>query len=236
MVLQEGDNLVLAVGPDFTNRHNISRNFFLLSDVKLYGTLSGSQEIATIAGFLITISLAAFQIVPLLDGLIYLLAFLVFGRILSVNDIRQKFPVDLWVILTSALTLATGLVSSGVLRDFVTYYHSIFVQLSPFWLMASIYLLTMLLTELMTNAAAAALTFPIGYGLAQTMGIDPLPIVMAIAYAASASFITPYGYQTNLMVYNAGGYRFRHYALIGAGVSITYSVVVLVLIPRLFPF
>ena len=236
VVLQEGDNLVLAVGPDFTNRHNISRNFFLLSDVKLYGTLSGSQEIATIAGFLITISLAAFQIVPLLDGLIYLLAFLVFGRILSVNDIRQKFPVDLWVILTSALTLATGLVSSGVLRDFVTYYHSIFVQLSPFWLMASIYLLTMLLTELMTNAAAAALTFPIGYGLAQTMGIDPLPIVMAIAYAASASFITPYGYQTNLMVYNAGGYRFRHYALIGAGVSITYSVVVLVLIPRLFPF
>ena len=236
VVLEEGDNLVLAVGPDFTNRHNISRNFFLLSDVKLYGTLSGRKEIATIAGFLITICLAAFQIIPLLDGLIYYLAFLVFGGILSVNDIRQKFPVDLCVILTSALTLATGLVSSGVLRDFVTYYHNIFVHLSPFWLMASIYLLTLLLTELMTNAAAAALTFPIGYGLAQTTGIDPLPIVMAIAYAASASFITPFGYQTNLMVYNAGGYRFKHYVLIGMGVSITYSVVVLALIPRVFPF
>ena len=236
VVLEEGDNLVLAVGPDFSNRHNISRNFFLLSDIKVYGTLTPGREAVTIAGFLVTISLAAFQVISLLNGLLYYLAFLVFSGILSVNDIRQKFPVDLWVILTSALTLATGLVSSGILDDFVRAHHALFLHLSPFWLMVCVYLLTMVLTELMTNAAAAALTFPIGYGLAQTTGIDPLPVVMAIAYAASASFIVPHGYQTNLMVFNAGGYRLKHFFPVGVGVSITYSLVVLSLIPVVFPF
>jgi di/tricarboxylate transporter len=236
VVLQEGDNLVLAVGPDFINRHNISRNFFLLSDIKLFGTLSTRKETVTIAGFLITISLAAFQVLPLLDALIYYLSLLLFGRILSINDIRQKFPIDLWVILTSAMTLGTGLVHSGILEDFANYYHEIFVNLSPFWLLVSIYFLTMALTELITNAAAAALTFPIGYGLAQVMGVDPLPIVMAVAYAASASFLLPYGYQTNLMVYNTGGYRLKHFFSVGLGISITYSAVVLSLIPVVFPF
>jgi len=236
VMLQEGDNLVLAVGPDFTNRHNISKNFFLLSDIKLFDSLSGRKEIATIGGFLIAITLAAVQILPLLDSLIYYLAFLLFGGILTVNEIRQKFPIDLWVILTSAMTLGTGLMHSGILGDFINHYHNIFSQLSPFWLLASIYLLTMILTELITNAAAAALTFPIGYGLAQAMGIDPLPVVLTIAYAASASFLLPYGYQTNLMVFNSGGYRLKHFFRVGLGITITYSVVVLGMIPVVFPF
>ena len=236
VILQEGDNLVLAVGPDFINRHNISRNFFLLSDIKLFDSLSVKKEITAIAGFLITIALAAAQILPLLDGLIYFLALLLFGRILTINDIRQKFPVDLWVILTSAMTLGTGLVHSGILEDFANYYHGVFAHLSPIWFLVSIYLLTMILTELITNAAAAALTFPIGYGLAQVIGIDPLPVIMTICYAASASFLLPYGYQTNLMVYNIGGYRPRHFFRVGLGITITYTTVVLTLIPIVFPF
>jgi len=134
------------------------------------------------------------------------------------------------------MTLGTGLMHSGILGDFINHYHNIFSQLSPFWLLASIYLLTMILTELITNAAAAALTFPIGYGLAQAMGIDPLPVVLTIAYAASASFLLPYGYQTNLMVFNSGGYRLKHFFRVGLGITITYSVVVLGMIPVVFPF
>ncbi len=95
---------------------------------------------------------------------------------------------------------------------------------------------TLLLTELMTNNAAAALAFPVAYGLAQSYGLDVLPFAMAVAYGASASFLTPYGYTTNLMVQNLGAYRFRDYLRFGLPVSVAYTITVLVLLPRLFPF
>ena len=88
----------------------------------------------------------------------------------------------------------------------------------------------------MTNNAAAALVFPIAFGLAESYGLNPMPFVMCVAYGASASFLTPYGYTTNLMVQNLGGYSMRDYFKTGLPMSVVYSVVVLVLVPILFPF
>ena len=102
--------------------------------------------------------------------------------------------------------------------------------------MAGIYFGTLILTELMTNNAAAALAFPVAFGLAESYGISFMPFVMAVAYGASASFLTPYGYTTNLMVQNLGGYQFRDYTRAGLPVSLVYSALVLLLIPRIFPF
>jgi len=96
--------------------------------------------------------------------------------------------------------------------------------------------MTLLLTEAMTNNAAAALSFPIAFGLAESYGLSYMPFVMAVAYGASASFLTPYGYTTNLMVQNLGGYTFRDYFRAGLPLSIAYSLLVIYLIPVLFPF
>jgi di/tricarboxylate transporter len=92
------------------------------------------------------------------------------------------------------------------------------------------------LTELITNNAAAALAFPIAYSLAMSYQVDPRPFIMAVIFGASASFISPYGYQTNLMVYSAGNYRFRDYLSLGIPLSIVYSTVVIIMIPLVFPF
>ena len=100
---------------------------------------------------------------------------------------------------------------------------------------AGVFLMTYLLTELITNNAAAALMFPIAYSLAQGLGIDPFPMVMGVAFAASASFLTPYGYQTNLMVFNASTYRLKHFLQTGTPVALTYIGSCLVLIPMVFP-
>jgi len=91
-------------------------------------------------------------------------------------------------------------------------------------------------TELITNNAAAALSFPVAYALAIGFNVDPLPFIMAVAFGASASFISPFGYQTNLMVYSAGNYRLKDYVLMGLPLSIIYSITVLTLIPLVFPF
>ena len=204
--------------------------------VRLHGLLTGRQEMATLGGFLLVITLAALQLLPLLEGLFYFLAFLILTRILSTTEVRQKFPFDLWLLLTSAITMATALEASGIFDDFANLYHGALGDVSPYWLLIAVYFLTLVLTELITNAAAAALTFPLAYGMAQGLGIEPMPFIMAIAYAASASFISPYGYQTNLMVFNTGGYNIKHFFKVGIGVSITYSIVVLSMIPLVFPF
>lgn len=92
------------------------------------------------------------------------------------------------------------------------------------------------MTELITNSAAAALVFPIAYNIALGLGVSPLPFVMAVAFAASGSFISPFGYQTNVMVYNAGNYTLKDFVCFGVPVSLAYSIVVLTLLPYVFPF
>jgi di/tricarboxylate transporter len=97
-------------------------------------------------------------------------------------------------------------------------------------------MLTLVMTELITNSAAAALAFPIAYNIALGLGVDPTPFVMAVAFAASGSFISPYGYQTNVMVYNAGNYKLKQFVAFGLPISLVYSTTVIIVIPMVYPF
>ena len=140
------------------------------------------------------------------------------------------------MIVLGALTLAKGLETSGVASLFADFLHSILNGQSAYMALIGVFLVTLVMTELVTNSAAAALIFPIAYNLALGLGINPLPFVMAVAFGASGSFISPYGYQTNVMVYNAGNYKLSDFIKFGWPVSLTYSIVVLLMIPVVFPF
>ena len=107
---------------------------------------------------------------------------------------------------------------------------------NPYLLLIGAYLVVALLTEVVTNNAAAVIAFPIVTGAAQQLGVDIMPFVIAVMFAASASFLTPIGYQTNLMVYGPGGYRFSDYLRVGGGLSVLVGAVTLVLIPLIWPF
>ena len=96
--------------------------------------------------------------------------------------------------------------------------------------LVTIYLLTLILTELVTNNAAAALMFPFAYGMVQVLDVALMPFALAVAFAASASFISPYGYQTNLLVFSASNYKFKHFIKFGLPISICYSTIVLLLL------
>jgi len=96
--------------------------------------------------------------------------------------------------------------------------------------------LTMLFTEIVTNTAAAALMFPLAVATAVNLGDDPRPFAMVVALIASASFLTPIGYQTNLMVYGPGGYKFSDFARVGLPLSVLLLVVATVLAPVVWPF
>ncbi len=235
IVLEAGDRLMLATGPDFHDRRNVQKNFFVVQDGVNAG-LSQRQNLFVAGGLLAVITLATLELLPLLKGLAFLLAgMLLFGTV-KAEELRRRFPFELWLIIASALIWAQVLNDSGLVSMVTDGFHTYLAGLGPYGAIAGIFLLTLALTEIMTNNAAAALAFPLAFGLANSYGLDVMPFVMAVAFGASASFLTPYGYTTNLMVQNLAGYEFRDYVRAGLPVSIVYTITVIYLIPIVFPF
>jgi di/tricarboxylate transporter len=233
--LQAGDFLLLATGPDFIKRHNLAKNFFILSEKKMAAKLTPWQERITLGGFITVVGLAATSLLSLATGLVFFLALLVVTRVTSTNEIKNNLPFNLILVIVGALSLATGLENTGVIAHLTDVLSPIMSDVSPFTALVVIYLLTLLLTEVVTNNAAAALMFPFAYGIAQVLNVDLMPFALAVAFAASASFISPYGYQTNLLVFSAVNYKFKHFVKMGLPVSVCYSTIVLVLLKLTYP-
>ncbi len=234
--LQAGDSLVLTVGPEFRDRRNTRKNFFLMEDP----LPSRSKEIVPRAIINIILSaiagLIVFDYLSLLNGLIAILLLMLLSGIVKTADLRRRFPFEIWILIGSALVVAQAMEDTGVVNWISDNLHITLSEGGPYFGLIGIYLFTLLMTESMTNNAAAAIAFPLGYALAVSFSVDPMPFVMAVAFGASASFITPYGYTTNLMVQNLGGYIFSDYVKVGLPVGIAYSVVVMYMLPRVFPF
>ncbi|GMG88138.1 SLC13 family permease [Biformimicrobium ophioploci] len=236
LALRPGDGLLLAVGPDFIKHGNIDKNFYIISGTQLPQDLSRKQNLWLGIGFLFVILGAALEWFPLLKGLVGLLGLMVGTGMVSTSEIKRRFPFQLWLIIAGALVIAQALTNSGLVQLVADSLHSSFAGWGPVAALVGVFLATLVLTEIMTNNAAAALMFPLAWSLAESFGVSWMPFVMAVAYGASASFLTPFGYQTNLMVQNIGGYHTRDFARAGIFVSITYALVVLTLLPVVFPF
>lgn len=236
ITIQAGDNMMLAVGADFNERKNLDKNFVVIDDSVGGAKTTPLQNYFITGTLLLVIALATTGAIPLIKGMAFLLVCMLVSGVVRGSELRRRFPFELWLIIASALTLSQALSNSGVAALLAGFLHDNLASFGPYAAMAGIFFGTLILTELMTNNAAAALAFPIAFGLAESYGISHMPFVMAVAFGASASFLTPYGYTTNLMVQNLGGYSIRDYFRAGLPQSIAYSAVVLVLIPRVFPF
>lgn len=234
--LRVGDCLLLAVSADFRQHRNLDRNFHLLSGSFTRPQLNSKESLITLGGFAAVISLAAANWLPLFHGLLILLGALLLLKVISMAELRRRFPFELWLIIGSALAIAQALENSGAAALLADGMQAVFSGYGIYAAFIGCYLLTLLLTETVTNNAAAALAFPIAWSTAQAFGADPLPFVMAVAYGASACFLIPFGYQTHLMVYSPGRYKITDFFKIGLPVSLTYSAAVLLITPLVFPF
>nr|WP_289109909.1 SLC13 family permease [uncultured Halomonas sp.] len=234
--LRVGDCLLLAVSADFRQHRNLDRNFHLLSGSFTRPQLNRKESLITLGGFATVISLAAANWLPLFHGLLILLGALLLLKVISMAELRRRFPFELWLIIGSALAIAQALENSGAAALLADGMQAVFSGYGIYAAFIGCYLLTLLLTETVTNNAAAALAFPIAWSTAHAFGADPLPFVMAVAYGASACFLIPFGYQTHLMVYSPGRYKITDFFKIGLPVSLTYSAAVLLITPLVFPF
>ncbi|OUS71726.1 SLC13 family permease [Pseudoalteromonas sp. A601] len=234
--LQAGDSLILAPGKDFYTLPNLKREFVYISGLDLQTHLAPKQSNLVLASFAAVLGLSIFGIVPLVKGLLVLLIGLMLSGTIKLNEVKRRFPIELLAVVGSAIGLAKLMIGTGLAGQISDAMFYVLGDFGPYGAFIAIFIMTVLFTELITNNAAAALSFPVAYALAVGFNVDPLPFIMAVAFGASASFISPFGYQTNLMVYSAGNYRLKDYVLMGLPLSIIYSITVLTLIPLVFPF
>ncbi len=182
------------------------------------------------------VGLTAFEIIPLLQASL-LVAFTLIGtKVLTLRQARNALDLDILVLIASAFGLGAAVTQSGLGDALAGVLVAGLQPLGTIGALAGVLLATMALTELISNNAAAALLFPIALATATTVGADPRPFVIAVTLGASLSFLTPIGYQTNLMVYGLGGYKFSDYTRLGVPLNLTCIILCLILIPRAFPF
>jgi di/tricarboxylate transporter len=182
------------------------------------------------------VTLAALGIAPILVTAMAGCAVLVVSRILTVEQVYQAIDWKVIFLLAGVIPLGVALEQTGaaaVLADTMTSWLGPF---GPYVLLSAFYVLTTLLTEAISNNAAAALFAPLAIAAAAALDVDPRPFLVAITFAASTSFMTPVGYQTNAMVLGPGGYRFTDFTRVGAPLNLLFWALATFLIPRFFPF
>ncbi|MBU1620419.1 MAG: SLC13 family permease [Gammaproteobacteria bacterium] len=236
IVLQTGDTLLLVPGKTFHQNNKLSKEFLLVNGVDSATRLSLRRSWGVLSAFVAVVGLSMTGELPLLKGLVLLLIGLMATGIISMQEVRRRFPLDIVLIVGGALVLSQAMENTGVSALLGQGLLQVFSGYHLFWALAALYFFTLILTELMSNNAAAALACPLAISLAKAFGIDPMPLIMAVLFGASASFISPWGYQTNLLVFTVGNYKLSQYIKVGLPMALAYSIAVLTLIPLFFPF
>jgi len=233
--LKTGDTLLMEAHPNFLEQYKNSSDYYLTSGIS-NSTPPNYKKSGIAWGVLgVMVSSVAFGLLSMFQA-----SFLAAGLMLVTRCCRAsvvKDYIDWTVLLVIAATLGIGsaLQHTGaahvLAEEFLSY-----TKHNPHLALAAVYLSTWILTELVTNTAAAVLIFPIAISVAASFGVNYMPFVMVIIMAASASFSTPIGYQTNLMVYGPGGYKFTDFTRIGLPLNLIVATITVSLVPLIWPF
>ncbi|RTR02922.1 SLC13 family permease [Halomonas nitroreducens] len=233
--LQPADVLLLEARPPFIERHRQSRDFLLISQVN--GAARPAHERAWLAWSILAgvVLLATTGTMSMMNAAMLGAAASVLSGCCSISAAKRGLDTQVLLTIAASFGLGAALEGSGAAASLAGAAMAL-VDGNPWWLLIGSYLVVALLTELVTNNAAAVITFPVVMAGAESLGVSPMPFVVGVMFAASASFLTPIGYQTNLMVYGPGGYRVSDYLRVGAPLNLLSAVVAMVLIPLVWPF
>lgn len=234
LVVKVGDTLLLEGAPADIQRLAVDMN---LADVSKPSARAYRRSHAPIAigVMLAVVVLAAFDVAPIM-----LLSFLgavvvIVTGCIDIDEALETIDGGLMVLIFGMLAVGAGLEQSGAITHIAEYLAGYMTDLPPYVVIFVVYILTMILTELLSNNAVAAVMTPVAIGLAQVLGVDPRPLVIAVMMAASAAFCTPIGYQTHMLVYGPGGYKFSDFVRIGLPLNLSLSLICSAMIPILYP-
>jgi di/tricarboxylate transporter len=233
--LRVGDTLLMLADSGFRSRWRDRPDFLVIAP------LSGISPRQPRRAWLVALVGLGFVLatgsglVPILQASVAAAMIVVVTRVLTLRQALDAVDLNIIVMIAAAFGLGAAVSSSGLAEVLAHGLVSAMSPLGPIGALAAIMIATVLLTELVSHNAAAVLMFPIGIATAATIGADPRPFVIAIMMGASLSFLTPLGYQTNLMVYGLGGYRFSDFSRVGVPLNVVTITLSLILIPIVFP-
>ena len=224
--LRGGDTLLVLADREFRNRWRERRDFLLIA--RLGGPSPAATRKAPLAAAiaLAVVALAAFEVLPILQGALVAAAALIATRVLTFGEARNAIDLDVVVLIAAAFGVGAAIESTGLAGQVADGLVGALDGFGDVGVVLGIVLATTLLTEVITNNAAAVVIFPIALAVAAETGLDERSMAIAVAITASSSFLTPMGYQTNTMVYGPGGYRFSDYLRLGIPVNVLVVIAV----------
>jgi len=236
IVLRAGDTLLLQAGAHFIRAHRNDSHFLLVGGVEDSRPLRHDKAVWSLILLVVLITLMVSGVFKIVLAAFLIAGLMVLMRCISVADARQSIDWQTLLTIAAAFGLSKALVNSGFVASVAEFFVNLAGRWGPYGVLACVYLMTSLFTEAVTNNAAAALIFPFAVAVAGQAGLNPRPFVMAVAFAASASLMTPLGYQTNLMVYGPGGYRFTDFVRVGLPLNLMLLTCATILIPLVWHF
>lgn len=229
-----GDALVVVADPAFRSRWQNRSDFLIVAPMDDSEPPRAPGAKRTLAILLAMIVFAALDIIPILQGSLIAALLLIVVGILTADEARRAVDLEVIGVIASAFGLAAAVESSGLAATVSRELVDLFGGIGPRGVLLGVVVATVLVTELITNNAAALLMFPIAVAAAPAASLDPRGMAIGVAIAASTSFLTPIGYQTNTMVYGPGGYRFSDYIRLGLPLTTVVVLVLVAMVPVVY--
>ncbi len=227
IVLRPGDVLLLLAGPDFIEKYKQSDDFYVVSSLDTPKVLDANPKQGWYSlGILVAmILLVTFGLLSMFKAMALAVFIMLVTKLISPQEAKHYVQFHVLLLIASSFGIGAAMTKSGLAQWIAESLLAYGKPLGIIGVLVFIYVLTNIFTELITNSAAAVLMFPIGLEIAEKLSLNPTGFAVTIAIAASASFITPIGYQTNLIVYGPGGYKFSDYMKVGTPLSIIVMII-----------
>jgi di/tricarboxylate transporter len=233
--LRPGDTLLAEADHGFVERHRYDRDFLLVSSLQDSAPPDFARAPLAFAILLAMLVVATLEWIPLFQASFVAAGLMIATGCVTLSVARRSIEYPVLVGIAASFALGFALADSGAAELLAGWIGSI-ARGDPFWALVVLYVSTVVVTELITNNAAGVLMFPIAMAVAQDGNVSFLPYVVCVMVGASAGFITPIGYQTNLMVYGPGGYRWTDYVRFGTPLSVLVGIATVLIVPRVWPF
>ncbi|MCR8827109.1 SLC13 family permease [Pseudosulfitobacter koreensis] len=234
LVVRVGDTLLLEGAQEDIARLASDMDMVDVSHPSSRAFRRGHAPIA-IGALIGIVALAAFGVAPILLLSVLAVALVLITRCIDADEAFEYIDGSLLALIFSMLAIGAALEASGAVALIANGIAPVIGDFPPFFIIWAIYLLTSVLTELVSNNAVAVVMTPIVIGLGTALGIDPRALVVAVMVAASASFATPIGYQTNMLVYGPGGYKFTDFMRVGIPLNLSVGLLASAIIPMMWP-
>ncbi|WP_058308609.1 SLC13 family permease [Gracilibacillus massiliensis] len=236
IILKPGDVLLLLAGSDFVRTYQHSNDFYVVSSMETPNHLNENRKKGwfSIIVLIIMILAVTLNVLSMFKAMLLAVFIFIITKIISPEEAKKKIQFHVLLLIASAFGVGTAMTKTGLASWMANGLLEIGEPLGIIAILIAVYILTNIFTELITNSAAAVLMLPIGIEMAEVLSLDYMGFAVTIAIAASASFITPIGYQTNLIVYGPGGYTFSDYIKVGTPLSIIVMLITVTIVNMLW--